>query len=182
MSGFGKKEVQILNVGFVTPKATSLCGATSLDIFCVKIHTGVLPMDTMLQQQTTIILWPFVQNYPVERVQKKHSPTHHPDHHPIFSSFFHLLRSIASSLFKLRAWQPLSTSSLVYLLVWSPPPHIPYISSPNQCLLFATHAHTIATCFAVVLRLHCVQKKHPLVFSFITSRQINQYAQKFKHL
>ena len=50
--------------------------------------------------------------------------------------------------------QPLSTSFLVYLLVWSPPPHIPYISSPNQCLLFATHAHTIATCFAVVSRLY----------------------------
>jgi len=30
---------------------------------------------------------------------------------------------------------------------------IPYISSPNHCLLFAAHAHTIATCFAVVLRL-----------------------------
>jgi len=40
--------------------------------------------------------------------------------------------------------QPLSMSSLVYLLVWSPPSHIPYISSPNQCLLFAAHAHTIA--------------------------------------
>ena len=37
--------------------------------------------------------------------------------------------------------QPLSTSSLVYLLVWSPPPHIPYSSSPNLCLLFATHVH-----------------------------------------
>ena len=33
-------------------------------------------------------------------------------------------------------------SSLVYLLVWSRPPHIPHISSPSQCLLFATHAHT----------------------------------------
>jgi len=31
--------------------------------------------------------------------------------------------------------------------------HTPYISLPNHCLLFATHAHTIATCFAVVLRL-----------------------------
>ena len=44
-------------------------------------------------------------------------------------------------------------SSLVYLLVWSPPPYIPYISlfsSPNECLLFAAHAHSIATCFAVV--------------------------------
>ena len=35
-------------------------------------------------------------------------------------------------------------SSLVYLLVWSPPFHTPYVSSPNQCLYFAAHAHTIA--------------------------------------
>jgi len=41
-------------------------------------------------------------------------------------------------------------SSLVCLLVWSPTPHIPYISTPNHCLLFASHAHTITTCFAVV--------------------------------
>ena len=47
----------------------------------------------------------------VSRYQKKHSPTHHPDHHPIFISFFHLLRSIASSLFKLRAWQSFCTTS-----------------------------------------------------------------------
>ena len=45
-------------------------------------------------------------------------------------------------------------SCLVYLLVWSPPPHIPYISSPNQCLLFAAHAHTIAACFAVISVLY----------------------------
>ena len=45
-------------------------------------------------------------------------------------------------------------SSLVYLLVWSPPPDIPYISSPNQCLIFTAHAHTIATCFAVVSILY----------------------------
>jgi len=43
--------------------------------------------------------------------QKKHTPTHHPDHHPIFISFFHLLQSIASSLFKLRAWQSFYTTS-----------------------------------------------------------------------
>jgi len=48
----------------------------------------------------------------VSRYQKKHSPTHHPDHHPIFISFFHLPRSIASSLFKLRAWQSFCTTSL----------------------------------------------------------------------
>jgi len=32
---------------------------------------------------------------------RRNSPTHHPGHHPIFISFFHLPRSIASSLFKL---------------------------------------------------------------------------------
>ena len=66
----------------------------------------------------------------MSQYQKKHSPTHHPDHHPNFISFFHVLRSIASSL---RALQSFCTTSLhvllVYLLVWSPPPHIPYISS-----------------------------------------------------
>jgi len=43
--------------------------------------------------------------------------------------------------------QPLSKSSLVYLLVWHPPLRTPYISSPNHCLFFTTH------CFAVVSRL-----------------------------
>jgi len=47
----------------------------------------------------------------VSRYQKKHSPTHHPDHHPIFISFFHLPRSVASSLFKLRVWQSFCTTS-----------------------------------------------------------------------
>jgi len=51
--------------------------------------------------------------------------------------------------------QPVSKSTLVYRLVWGPPPHTPYISSPSQCLLFATHAH-IAACFAVVHRLFLV--------------------------
>jgi len=35
----------------------------------------------------------------------------------------------------------------------SPPPHALYISSPYHCLLFATRAHTIATCFVLVARL-----------------------------
>jgi len=48
----------------------------------------------------------------VSQYRKKHSPTHHPDHHPIFISFFHLPRSIASSLFKLHAWQSFCTTSL----------------------------------------------------------------------
>jgi len=50
--------------------------------------------------------------------------------------------------------QPLFMSSLVFLLVWSPPPHIPYISSLNLCLLFAAHAYTIATYFSVVSVLY----------------------------
>jgi len=48
----------------------------------------------------------------VSKYQKKHSPTHHPDHHPIFISFFHLPRFIASSLFKLHAWQSFCTTSV----------------------------------------------------------------------
>ena len=94
----------------------------------------------------------------MSRYQKKHSSTHHPDHHPIFISFFHLLQSIASSLFKLCAWKSFCTTSLHILFGLSvdlePPPHIPYVCSPNQCLLFATHGHTIATCFAVVSILY----------------------------
>jgi len=49
----------------------------------------------------------------VGRYQKKHSPTHtHPDRRTSFINFLHLLRSIASSLFSLRAWQSISTTSL----------------------------------------------------------------------
>jgi len=47
----------------------------------------------------------------------------------------------------------LSKFSLVYLLARHSSLHTPYIFSPNHCLLFATHAHTIATCFTVVSRL-----------------------------
>jgi len=47
----------------------------------------------------------------------------------------------------------ISKFSLVYLLAWHPPLHTPYISSPSHFLLFATNAHTITTCFAVVPRL-----------------------------
>jgi len=107
----------------------------------------------------TTILRPLSGTTRVSWYQKKHSPTHHPDHHPVFISFFHLPRSIASSLFKLRAWQSFCTTSL-HVLFGLPlglepsTSYIPYISSPNQCLLFAAHAHTIATCFAVVSVLY----------------------------
>jgi len=64
------------------------------------------------QQQKTTVYDPLSGTTRASRYQKKHSPTHHPDHHPIFISFFHLLRSIASSLFKLHAWQVFCTTSL----------------------------------------------------------------------
>ena len=52
----------------------------------------------------------------VVRYQKKHSPTHtHPDHRTSFINFLHLLRSIASSLFSLHAWQSSLTTSLQVL-------------------------------------------------------------------
>jgi len=48
--------------------------------------------------------------------QKKYSPTHtHPVHQTSFINFLHLLRSIASSVFKWHAWQSFSTTSLQVL-------------------------------------------------------------------
>jgi len=57
------------------------------------------------QQQQQPFYGPLSGTTRVSWYQKKHSPTHHADYHPIFISFFHLPRSIASFLFKLRAWQ-----------------------------------------------------------------------------
>jgi len=97
----------------------------------------------------------FVRETRVSQYQKKHSPIHtYHGHQSSLICFIHLIRSIASSLFNLSTWQSfpqsLSKFSLVYLFAWHPPLHTAYISSPNHCLLFATHAHTITTCFAVV--------------------------------
>ena len=133
-----------------------LCVSMFLCGKIVVFSSRVFPCLSTTQQQP--FYGPLSGTTQVNRYQKKHSPTHHPDHHTVFISFFHLLWSIVSSLFKLRVWQiflhSLFPRPLVYLLVWSPPPHIPYMSSPNQCLLFTTHAHTIAACFAVVPRLY----------------------------
>jgi len=63
------------------------------------------------QQQQQPFNGPLSGTTRVSRYQKKHSPIHQPDHHPIFITFFHLPRSIASSLFKLRACQSFCTTS-----------------------------------------------------------------------
>ena len=47
-------------------------------------------------------------------------------------------------------WKAIKCTAEV--VVWSPLFLTPYISSPSHYLLFTTHAHTIATCFAVVPR------------------------------
>jgi len=61
---------------------------------------------------TTTVLRPFVRDYPGEPVPEETFTHPHPDHHQISISFFHLPRSIASSLFKLCAWQSFCTTSL----------------------------------------------------------------------
>ena len=82
----------------------------------------------------------------------------HPNHHQIFISSFHLPRSIASSLFKLRAWQSFCTTSFHVLfdlpLGLEPSTSYSIHFFTNQCLLFTARAHTIATCFAVVSILY----------------------------
>ena len=52
----------------------------------------------------------------VGQYQKKHSPTHtHPGHRTSFINFLYLLRSIASSVFSLHAWQSCWTASFQVL-------------------------------------------------------------------
>ena len=80
----------------------------------MRIET-MMKMQQQQQQQQRPFYGRLSVTTQVSRYQKKHSPTHHPDHHPIFISFFHLPRSIASSLFKLRAWQSFCTTSVKVL-------------------------------------------------------------------
>ena len=93
------------------------------------------------------------QKYSAQCGNTFHAHTRLTDHsRPSWSSnilinFLHLLWSNKLppwSIYLLDSpfWQPLSRFSLVFLLVWNPLLHTPYISSPNH-LLFATYAHTI---------------------------------------
>ena len=76
-----------------------------------RIRYLLAPQESLQQQQQSFY-GPLSGTTQMSQYQKKHSPTHDPDHHPIFISLFHLLRSIASCLFKLRAWQSFCTTSL----------------------------------------------------------------------
>jgi len=116
-----------------------------------------------------LALWILSGTTRSSRYQKKHSPTHThrghqtcPYHRNLFCCSIEIMSSASSIYYD--PWHPpssihalyslfpqsLSKFSLVYLFSWHPPLHTPYISSPNHCLLFATCANTIATCFAVV--------------------------------
>jgi len=58
-------------------------------------------------------LWILSGTTRVSRYQKKHSPTHtYRSHQSSLICFLHLLQSMASSLFNLRAWHTFSTISL----------------------------------------------------------------------
>jgi len=63
--------------------------------------------------------------------------------HPTISNTIHGVLPVQSMPLTV-FFDNLSKFSLVYLLAWHSPLHTPYISSPNHCLLFATHAHTIS--------------------------------------
>jgi len=70
-------------------------------------------IDCIKLRTTTTVLQQFTQ---VSQYQKKHSPTHtYPDHLSSFTSCLHLLRSRASSLFNLHAWQSFCTTSVQVL-------------------------------------------------------------------
>jgi len=78
------------------------------------------------------------QDYQGGRYQKIHSHTHiHPDHQTSFINFLHLLRSIASTLSNLRAWQSFSTTTLQVLfglpLGLEPPLHTSYFTQSLSC-------------------------------------------------
>ena len=93
-------------------------------LFFLHYHTPEGPLlpsgwllDVVQQQQQRPFngLWSGTTR--VGRYQKKHSPTHtHQDHCASFITFLHLQRSMASSLFNLRAWQSSRTTSFQGLL------------------------------------------------------------------
>jgi len=77
----------------------------------------------------------------VSRYKKKHSPTHtYLDHQSSFICFFHLLQSIASSLFNLRDWQSFCTTSLQVLF------GLPLGLAPST--LYSIHLHSIIVFFS----------------------------------
>jgi len=115
---------------------------------------------THTRTQTQLFNGPWSVTTRVGRYQKKHSPTHtHPDHRTSFIIFLHLQRSMAQYLCSFYVLdnplvQPLSRSSLVFLLVLDPQLHTPYISSPNHLLFAAKNIKEYET------QQHCQWQHH----------------------
>ena len=103
-------------------------------------------LASLLIQQHNYCFMALCLDYPGEPVPEEILTTHHPDHHQLLpSTTIHSILPVqimflAIFLHNLSPCPIWSTS-------WSGA-----ISSPNQCLLFTTHAH--ATCFAVVAILY----------------------------
>jgi len=128
-------------------------------IILPKIHTHNCSTAVWILSGTT---W-------VSCYQKKHSPTHtYADHRSSFIYYFYLLWSICIT--PVHAGQSFSTiSAQVFFGLPLGLAHCTsYISSPNHFLLFATHDHTIATCFAVVPRLY-----HLILVSLLRSHWVS---------
>ena len=99
---------------------------------CLVYNTHTKPFNGLLSR-TTRLGW----------YQKKHSPTHtHPDHQTSFINFLLLLRSIASSLFNLCAWQSFSTTSLQVLFGF------PLGLGPSLYYILHTFLHPIIIFFS----------------------------------
>jgi len=129
-------------------------------IICLEQTANVLHMVQVIKYHchpiisTTTVLRPFVRDYPGELVPEETFTYSHllwasiilyllPPSIAIYGIF-----SVQFTCLTVFFAQSLSKFSLVY------PLYTPYISSSNNCLLFAAHGHTIATCFAVVQRLY----------------------------
>jgi len=104
---YNMKNLQIVHIS----KSLLLLWASQLSKYCKNEQTCYDTSLLIITTRTTTVYSPLSGTTRVSRYQKKYSPTHHPDHHAIFIIFFHLPWSIASSLFKLRAWQSFCTTS-----------------------------------------------------------------------
>jgi len=109
---------------------------------------NILTTTTTTTTTTTIVLYPLFGTTQESQYQRKHLPTHHPDYHPVFISFFHLLRSIASSQFKLRSWQSFCTTSVHVLF------GLPLGLEPSTLYCIHFFAHSVSS-FRNTCPYHC---------------------------
>ena len=88
---------------------TSPCCKSSRQITHSPLSSVNMSSDSNMNAQS--VLKAIVLLYDTSSQIYNNTTTHHPDHYPIFISIFHLPRYIASSLFKLCAWQSFCTTS-----------------------------------------------------------------------